>query len=250
MAEKMTVEDRIAHFLRVSEDAGATQDERDTAGREAERLLAKHAIDRLTVDVHGERRAEREPVETGSVRVAGGRSTVSLDLVVGLAAVARALGLVAYYRDARTVDPGIDGPDAAPHLLLTVAGFRSDVALALPLLESLQVQAVLAMRTWWKAEPRHRLIAKWDAHLARCSFVQAFGRGAAERLQAGRRQAVAETGSALVVASRDAAVQDWVQQHVRLASKRDRRSFSGYGLGPGYAAGLRSSGTAARGLAG
>jgi hypothetical protein len=248
MAEKMDVEARIEHFLRVSQDAAATQAERDTAGQEAERLLAKHAVDRLTLDVHGARRAEREPIEQVSIEVAGGRGTVALDVVLGLIAAARALGLVAHYRDRRTVDRIVEGPETVPRVELAVTGFRSDLTLAVPLLESLQVQAVLAMRTWWRGEPLHRVIPKWDAHLARCAFVQEFGRGAAARLAEGREQAVASTdiGTALVVASREEQVQDWVQEHVQVRRATDRRSFSGYGRAPGYAAGLRSSGTAQR----
>lgn len=248
VAEKMDLEARIAHFLRVAEDAGATQAERDTAGREAERLIAKHAIDRLTLDVHGARRAEREPIERGAMTVTGGRGTVALDVVLGLMQAAGALGLVAHYRDRRTVDAWSDGPDAKPHVELLLTGFRSDVALALPLLESLQLQAVLAMRAWWRSDPRHRMIPKYDALLSRCAFVQAFGRGAAERLRAGRDEAVSATGAALVVASREAAVQDWVREHTQVRAVRDRRSFSGYGRAPGYAAGLRSSGGAQRGV--
>jgi hypothetical protein len=150
MAEKMDVEARIAHFLRVSQDPGATQAERDTAGREAERLLAKHAIDRLTLDVDGARRAEREPIETGTIVVQGGKGGVALDVVLGLTQVARSLGLVPYYSDRRSPDPWLDGPAATPHVVLSVTGFRSDVALALPLLESLRTQAVIAMRAWWR----------------------------------------------------------------------------------------------------
>jgi hypothetical protein len=250
MAEKMGIEARIEHFLRVSQDPAATQAERDTAGQEAERLLAKHAIDRLTLDVDGARRAEREPIERVTIEVRGGRGTVALDVVLGLSAAAKALGLVAHYRDRRTVDRRFDGPDASAHVELVVTGFAADLALAVPLLQSLQVQAVLAMRSWWRAEPRHRLIPKWDAHLARCAFVQEFGRGAGARLSEGRQQAVASSaaGTALVVANREAAVQDWVEQNLRIRATTDRRSFSGYGRAPGYAAGLRSSGTAQRSL--
>ncbi len=217
MADKMDVEARIAHFLRVSQDAGATQAERDTAGREAERLLAKHAIDRLTLDV-----------------------------VLGLTRVAETLGLVPYYSDRRSPDPWLDGPDARPHVVLSVTGFRSDVALALPLLESLHTQAVIAMRAWWRGDPGHRRIPKYDAHLARCAFIQAFGAGAAERLRVVRDEAVAQTGTALVVASRETEVRDWVDRNVPLRARRDRRSFSGYGRGQGYASGLRSTGTTRR----
>lgn len=252
MADKMDIEARIAHFLRVSEDSGATQAERDTAGQEAERLLAKHAIDRLTLDVDGAKRAEREPIERSSVAVTGGRGTVSLDVVLGLIAAAQALGLVAHYRDRRIVNRIFDGPDAKPHVELVLTGFRSDLALATPLLESLAVQAAIAVRAWWRADPRHRLIPKWDAHLSRCAFVQSFGRGAATRLSAGREEALASTGAgtALVVASREEQVQGWVRDHVQVRHTTDRRSFSGYGRAPGYAAGLRSSGSAQRAVTG
>lgn len=248
MAEKMDIEARIAHFLRVSEDTSATQAERDTAGREAERLLAKHAIDRLTLDVDGAKRAEREPIETGSMIVRGGRGSIALDLVLGLSAVARSLGLYPYYSDRRVAAPW-DG-DEEPHVLLNVSGFRSDIALALPLLHSLEVQATVAMKAWWRSEPQHRLIPKYDALLARCAFVQSFGRGAAERLQVRRDEAVAAGGKELVVASREEQVQHWVDGNLRLVKKRDRRSFSGYGRGQGYAAGLRSTGAGQRAVLG
>lgn len=248
MAEKMGIEARIAHFLRVSEDASATQAERDTAGQEAERVLAKHAVDRLTLDVAGERRAEREPIERATVRVAGGRGTIAFDVVLGLIGVAKAVGLVAHYRDFRAARRWLDGPEAEPHVELVVTGFRSDLTLAMPLLESLAVQAALAMRSWWRSDPRHRLIPKWDGHLARCAFAQEFGRGAAARLATGRETAIAGTGAgtALVVAQREAAVQDWVEHNLQVRATTDRRSFSGYGRAPGYAAGLRSSGTTQR----
>jgi len=247
MADRMGVEARIEHFLRVSQDPAATQAERDTAGQEAERLLAKHAIDRLTLDVDGARRAEREAIERRTVVVAGGRGTIALDVVLGLSAAARALGLVAHYRDRRRAEPW-DEPGAAPHVELVVTGFASDLTLAVPLLESLAVQAALAARAWWRADPRHRRIPRWDAHLARCAFAQAFGAGAAARLDAGRERALTEsgTGTALVVASREEAVQDWVRDNLQVRRVRDRRSFSGYGRAPGYAAGLRSSGSAQR----
>lgn len=93
MADRMTIEERIAHFLRVSEDAGATQAERDTALREAERLIAKHAVDRLGLDVDGAPRPQREPIETAALDVDGGRGTVSLDIALGLSSVAKSLGL-------------------------------------------------------------------------------------------------------------------------------------------------------------
>ncbi|MDH2444919.1 hypothetical protein QDR37_13265 [Amnibacterium sp. CER49] len=246
MAESMTVEQRIAHFLRLSQDPGATQAERDTAGQQAERLLAKHAIDRLTLDVEGAKRAQREPIETGVLVVHGGRGTVALDVVLGLSRVATALGLVPYFSDRRTPDPW--DPEGTPHVRLSVSGFRSDVALALPLLESLHTQAVLAMRAWWRGDARHRLVPRWDAHLARCAFVQSFGDGAAARLRTARDEAVATTGTALVVASREAEVRGWVDDNVRLRTRTDRRSFSGYGRGQGYAAGLRSTGTTRRGV--
>jgi hypothetical protein len=248
MAEKMGIEARIEHFLRVSQDAAATQAERDTAGQEAERLLAKHAVDRLTLDVDGARRAEREEIERATVRVGGGRGTIALDVVLGLMAVAKSLGLVAHYRDGRDGARWIDGPDGKPHVELVVTGFRSDLTLAVPLLESLAVQAALAMRSWWRSEPRHRLIQKWDAHLARCAFAQEFGRGAAARLATGRESAIAETGAgtALVLAERETAVEEWVQHHVQVRRATDRRSFTGYGRAPGYAAGLRSSGSTQR----
>ena len=247
MADKMGVEARIEHFLRVSQDPAATQAERDTAGQEAERLLAKHEIDRLTLDVEGARRAEREAIERRTVVIAGGRGTTALDVVLGLSAAARALGLVAHYRDRRTTSAW-DEPGTRPHVELVVTGFVSDLTLAVPLLESLAVQAALAVRAWWRSDPRHRLIPKWDAHLARCAFVQAFGSGAAARLEAGRERALAETGAgtALVVAARSEAVDAWVQDNVAVRRVTDRRSFSGYGRAPGYAAGLRSSGTAQR----
>ncbi len=245
MADKMTIEQRIEHFLRLSEDAGATQAERDTAEREAERLIAKHAVDRLELDPDRDRRAQREPIETATIDVDGGRSTVSLDVVLGLCGVARSLGLYPYYSDRRARPRG-PAPEDRPHVRLSFTGFRSDVALAAPLLRSLQVQAVLAMRSWWRSDPRHRYLVQWDAHLARCAFVQSFGSGAAERLQAGRERAAAQTGKALILVSREAEVADWVQEHVALRSTRDRRSFSGYGRKQGYAAGLRSHGAAAR----
>lgn len=237
MADTMTVEDRITHFLRLSEDPGATQAERDLAAHEAERLLAKYAIDRLDLDLEADRRRAAESVETATILVAGGRGTVALDTALGLADAARALGLYPYYRDRRAPDPWDRAVDERPHVALSVTGLASDVALVTPLLRSLQLQIALATTHWWRSEPRHRHIAKYDAHLARCDFARSFGRGAAARLTAARADAVTEAGAELVVASREARVQNWVEENLHLTAKRDRRSFSGYGRAAGYAAG-------------
>ena len=240
MAEKMDVEARIAHCLRLAQDPGATRAERDLAGQEAERLLAKHAIDRLDVDVDGDR-LRRDAITTETVVVEGGEGSLALDVVLGLAKVTRSLGLVPHYLDRRRTDPGRREAGDRPRVELRVTGFRQDVDLALPLLQALRTQAMLALHEWWRGDPDHRGAPRWDAHLAKRAFVVSFGEGAAARLQADRDTAAARTGKALVVASREREVQDWVRQHLTLRAGR-RRSTSAYGRTQGYRAGYRSAG--------
>lgn len=242
MAASMTVEQEITHYLRLSEDPGATQPERDLAAHRAERLLAKHAIDRLDLDVEADRTKAAEPIASASVRCAGGKGTVALDLALGLADVARALGLYPYYSDRRDL-PAMFArtEDEQPHVLLSVSGFTSDVELVLPLLESLQLQAVLALRSWWRSDPRHRHMHRYDALLSKCAFARSFGQGAAARLRSAREEATASSGKALAVRSREEHVRTWVDGNLSLTrARRDRRSFTGYGRSEGYRAGMHA----------
>lgn len=129
-----------------------------------------------------------------------------------------------------------------------VVGHESDVAHAVQLIASLQLQAVVALRAWRKtAEYKNRYAwrSAADKMTASKSFVEAFGMGAGQRLARNRRvetkaaeAAPSGTGTALVLADRKAAVQAYVDGEFGKFRKarQTRRDYSA--ADAGHRAGL------------
>lgn len=119
-----------------------------------------------------------------------------------------------YARDIRELGAGIGialgtiramYSEAQSGVILYLIGFASDVEQAKRLVASLEVQAMIAMRTWWKRERDQYLWHPESAkRRARSGFIRGFGIGAAERIAESRTAIIEEssTGTELVLASR------------------------------------------------
>lgn len=122
---------------------------------------------------------------------------------------------------------------------------------------SLQVQSMVAMRTWWKTE---RALYAWSSEgekrRARSGFVRGFGVGAAARIRESRRSIVeaAGTGTDLVLAGRRDRV-DAAADAIAGGKARRRRGADALSFSDGHRSGRQANTgggaiTPGRGLAG
>jgi hypothetical protein len=243
MAEKMSLEKKIEHFLRLAEDAGATEAERETARKRAEDLMVRHGIERAMLDPEGLR---EEEIVIGKVVFKGGGGTYAESYVRGFYRAAEELGLKAWQEDNTWVRKGsVLGDVEGPHRILAMAGYRSDVDAAKRLIHSLAIQALLAMKDWQKNHPDGRLaraMGRQERYHASCEFLVYFGLGVAHQLQQARADIVEEVGNgaALVLVERSERVRSWVSDNVGLKSVQKKGYESGLGRGAGWTAGQRA----------
>jgi hypothetical protein len=220
----------IAQLLAKAEST--TPEEAEALTQHAERLMVKYAIDQAVIDA---RRAKAGQASEKIIQVIIPFSgAYRLEFVQLGAAVVQSLGslraLMSTYKNKSAN--------------LYIIGFESDVQQAEALIRSLQVQAMVANRAWWKehkGEFSH--YTPYDQEAARRSFVGGFGIGAAARIRDSRQQAVQEAGSGteLVLIDRDAKV----QEHFEGLSTRPNRARGGKGSsmaqGHGYRAGQNAN---------
>ncbi|WP_022883588.1 DUF2786 domain-containing protein [Glaciibacter superstes] len=210
--------DLIAKLLAKAEQT--TPEEAKALTEHAERLMVKYGIEQARID---ERRARLGQTQEEIVKE-------------------RMLFTGAYARDMRELGGGIAlalgtlRPLHAKHpdggSILYLVGYTSDVQQARVLTASLQVQAMVAMRSWWAAE---REVYRWhsesDKRRARSSFVRGFGVGAAGRIRENRRTIIEDAGKGtdLVLASRrdrvDAVVDAMTTRRARGRGGADAVSF-------------------------
>lgn len=125
-----------------------------------------------------------------------------------------------------------------------IVGFESDVQQAKTLILSLQVQSMVAVRTWWKA---HKEEYSWqnsyEQEKARRSFVHGFGTGAGTRIRESRQQVVQEAskGTDLVLISRDAKVQEYMDGKATRRARRRTATGRDSAAGHGYRAGQNAN---------
>lgn len=124
-------------------------------------------------------------------------------------------------------------------------GFESDVAQAKLLINSLQVQAAVAVRAWWKT---HKESYSWESaynqEKARRSFVHGFGTGAGMRIREGRQETVQEQskGTEIVLVSRKARVDGYMDEKAGLKRARSRNATGkDNAAGYGYVAGQQAN---------
>lgn len=199
--------DLVAKLLAKAETT--TPEEAEALTEHAERLIVKYGIEQARLDERRGRlgQTQEEVVQervvfTGSyardLREVGSGAALALDTVRPLHA------------------------DQGKFSILYLVGFASDAQQAVTLTQSLQVQAMVAMRAWWVA---HRDAYQWasesEKRRARSGFIRGFGAGAAGRIRESRRTIIEESGSGtdLVLASRRDRVDAAVDQ---LSTRRGR----------------------------
>lgn len=228
MSEKKI--DLIAQLLAKAEST--TPEEAEALTEHAERLMLKYGIEQAVIN---ERRAnsgkgdetivKERIVFTGAYR---------LEMVNLGASVVNGLGslraLMSTYKNKEAT--------------LYVIGYESDVQQALTLIKSLQVQAMIAVRAWWKLNKgEYALMPSYDQEAARRSFAKGFGNGAGVRILNNRQQVVQEAGpgTELVMVSRDARVQAHLDGLPTKAARNRHGKGSGAALGSGYRAGQQAN---------
>jgi len=189
--------DLIAKLLAKAEST--TPEEAEALSEHAERLMLKYGIEQARLDaLRAEAGDGREQIVQERMLLTGvyARDIRELGAGIGLA-----LG---------TVRPMYG--EAASGGILYLVGFESDVRQAKILVASLEVQAMIAMRAWWKRErDRYHWHSDGEKRRARSGFIRGFGIGAAERIRESRAATVEEAGSGtdLVLASRKEKVDDF-----------------------------------------
>lgn len=208
----------------LSKAESTTPAEAEALQEHAARLMRKYAIDQAVID---ERRAhegeQHEQIVTESVRFT---KSYRRQMCSVASRVVNALGQCQSYR---SFGKGRNYYD------FYIVGFESDVAQAKLLIQSIQVQALVALRSWWN-EVKHDFddFSNNGRGQQRESFIVGYGRGVFERIQSSVIQVdqESEPGSALVLANRSARVRSWLADNVQLRAGRNLRVQAGaYGHG-------------------
>ncbi|UWF77598.1 DUF2786 domain-containing protein [Microbacterium neungamense] len=221
--------DLITKLLAKAEST--TPEEAEALTEHAERLMLKYGIEQARIDA---RRAERGQPQEEIVKE-------------------RMLFTGVYARDVREIGAGVAnaldsirplyGERPGGGMLLFLVGYASDVRQARLLIESLQVQAMVAMRAWWAIE-RHRYWWEPDAEKrrARSGFLRGFGVGVAARIRENRRAIVeaSGTGTDLVLASRRERV-DAVARTMARGYARRRQGADAYAFARGRISGSEAN---------
>lgn len=198
----MSVVDRKLELIErlLAKAESTSPEEAEALTEHAERLMIKYGIEQARLDERrgraGDGIVECRRLFTGVYRLD--------ERQIGIA-VAFGLGTV------RPLQASIRGAG----VVLYFVGFESDVRLADRLLDSLLLQARVALREWWLGhEALYRFDSQYERQRARAGFLRGFAWGVRDRLAASRVAVVAEAGSGtdLVLASRiarvDAAIGD------------------------------------------
>lgn len=208
MSEKIT--ERIALLLNKAEST--TPEEAEALTAAAEKLMLKHMIDRATVDARRGKGAKKEEIVQVILDCTGSYRKALMWLSWN---VAQAFGNIEMLKS----------NDNGKTIRVFLIGFESDVEQVQSLILSLQIQGVVALRSWWKEHKADytgvRSYEQWEA---RSSFVEGFGQGAARRMRESRVEAVQEagTGTELVLVERGSLVKahmDTIQTRKARASK-------------------------------
>ena len=221
----------IAQLLAKAEST--TPEEAEALTEHAERLMVKYAIDQAVID---ERRSKQGGVSEKIVEVRMDFKGTYRGEMVNLAySVTQGLGSLR----------GMQYTGGAGKVFsFYIVGFESDVQQAQILINSLQVQAAVAVRVWWKEnKATYTGQGSYLEEKARRSFVHGFGTGAGNRVRASRQHVVStsEAGTELVLVSRKAKV----DAHMETKSLRKGRSRNATGqdaaAGHGYRAGQNAN---------
>ncbi len=213
--------ERVRKLLAMSENAGATEEERNTFNSKATELMIKYAIDAAMLR-DPERMDEKIIQQDISINVP---KSYMLEYVTIGCEVARALncaGIVGNYsRNIRT---------------LIVVGFESDVASVEQMYRSLALQCTLELGVWYSKAVRPWMTGTDKFHAKR-GFISGYAKGIKIKFEIWRSTVIADAGHNAEVAlvDRKMSVKNWIDENMRLKDVGGRK----------YDPGARASGIAA-----
>jgi hypothetical protein len=210
-----------------------TPEEAEALTEHAERLMLKYSIDQAVID---ERRAKKGETSdkiiehkiefTGAYR--GEMLHLSNSVIDGLGSLS-----------------GLQTTRGDKVFKYWVVGFKSDVDQAVILITSLQIQAAVAVRAWWKAHKEELAgMSSYDQEKARRSFVHGFGTGAGFRLLQSRvnLHETISKGTEVVLVSRKEKVEAYTSDITGGRTARARNATGSDGAAvAGYAAGKNAN---------
>lgn len=221
----------IAQLLAKAEST--TPAEAEALTEHAERLMVKYMIDQAVIDEHRANGGqESEKIVEHRMDFRGAYRGEILNLGIQVVNSLGGLRAMQFTGGSGKV------------FSLWVIGFESDVKQAEILINSLQVQAMVAMRAWW-AERRwsYEGVSSYNQEKARRTFVHGFGTGAGVRIRGSRQQAVQEAGSGteLVLVGRQAKVNEYMAGKSTRKARVRNATASGSAHGHGIMAGMQAN---------
>lgn len=202
--------------------------ERDTFNAAAEKMMLRLGITIAELEASGERKAEKI-VEVK--RTYGGNYSISLIPFVHY--VAEGFGHLTVLQS--------NGYKLEKNAY--IIGHESDVEQFLVLLDSLMLQVMSALKAWQRENIEYRRgLTDMQKYLQHRSFIEGFGSKVGRRLREARKVEEATvavgSGTELVLVSKDAKVQSWVDEtYPSLKATASRRSHSSLGWAAGHVAG-------------
>jgi len=228
MSEKIT--ERIALLLNKAEST--TPEEAEALTAAAEKLMLKYGIEQAKISA--KRAQAGQPDEKIVTETITFNGAYRLEYMRMGAAVCASLGALR----------NMQNPYKNKSVTLYIIGYESDVKQAKTLIESLVIQSMVAVRTWWRDhKAEHSFKSSYDQEATRRSFVHGFGLGAAKRIRENKNQVVQEagTGTELVLVSRDNAVQAAFNAMSSSKSRSRGGKGSSSALGDGIQAGRNAN---------
>lgn len=225
--------DLIAQMLAKAEST--TPEEAEALTQAAQKMMAKYLIDQAVID---ERRAKKgeasEKIIEQPLFFKGAFRGELLNLAWN---VVRNLGDLKGMQNT--------GYDKGKTFVIWLVGFESDVKQAEVLINSLQLQAAVAVRAYWKANKAdYSWQSSYEQEKVRRSFVQGFGTGVGAKLREAKQEAQAtikSAGTELVLVARAEKVQGYMDAK-KLGKGRARTATAGGAAnGQGYVAGKNAN---------
>lgn len=216
------------------------EEERDAYTAKAQRLMLKWGIEEADLEARGEVKPEQVVQERRSY--SGALAETMPQFANNLA---HGMGGLKVLKNTY-----------GKHHIVYVIGHQSDVDNFWLMMNSLEQQARVGCKAWWKKAPESEWIKGWDRYKAHRDFVTAFGAVCGRRLRTLRTevQQDATPGAALVLVSKDERVEEKYQElHPKVRTSRGLSGgISGWSAGAdaGSRAHLGGKGISGAGSAG
>ena len=189
---------KIAKLLSKAERTD-NEHERDAFNKAAEKLMLRLGVERAELEAAGNVEAE-EIIEVSRQY----KSVYAKNMVRFGSSICTGIGNLTTLHSGRWSEAK-----------LYIIGHRSDVELAERLLDSLELQVMTALTKWQKTTDRTGY-SKYDKLVGNRSFISGFAQTARQRVEDAHRVVAEEehvsSGAALVLASRQDRINDWVNR--------------------------------------